>query len=55
MDNYMLVRGDKPLTISLVGARMRNYAAAEPITVDNPSGSIQAVACFGKDEKPYQL
>jgi hypothetical protein len=51
--DFMLVRGDEPLTVSLVGARMRNYAAADPITIENPKATVHAVACFDKDEQPY--
>jgi hypothetical protein len=51
--DYMLVRGNEPLTVSVFGARMRNYAADEPITVQNPNAVVQAVACIDKFEKPY--
>jgi hypothetical protein len=51
--DYMLVQGEEPLSISLFGARMRNYAAAEAISVKNPKAIIQAVACIDKDEKDY--
>jgi len=50
--DFMLVQDNEPLTVSLVGCRMRNYAAAEPITVRNPQARIQTVACFGKEERP---
>jgi hypothetical protein len=48
----MLVRGSKPLTVSLFGCRMRNYAAPEPITGLNSNALIQAVACIDKAEQP---
>ena len=51
--DYMLVRGDEQLSISLFGARTRNYAAADPITVQNPKAIIQIAGCIDKDEKPY--
>jgi hypothetical protein len=51
--DFMLVKGDKKLTISLIGSRMRNYASAQPFTVQNPAAVIQAVACFDKDENLY--
>jgi hypothetical protein len=51
--DFMLVRGDKNLTVSLTGCRMRNYAAASPITVENPKALVQAVACVDKDERAY--
>ena len=52
-EDFLLVRGAERLTVSMVGCRMRNYAAAEPITVENPQALIQAVACVDKDENPY--
>ncbi len=51
--DFMLVRGDKRLTISLVGCRMRNYTADKPLTIENPEALIQAVACFDKNEALY--
>ena len=51
--DFMLVRGEKKLTVSLTGCRMRNYAAAEPITVQNPKALVQAVACVDKDERAF--
>jgi hypothetical protein len=53
--DYMLLRGDKRLTVSLVGARMRNYVSADPITVENKQAVVQAVACFDKDENLYNV
>jgi len=52
--DFLLVRGGKKLTVSLFGCRMRNYAAAEPITLANPKAVIQAVACVDKDERPFR-
>lgn len=51
--DFLCVRGDKPLTISMFGCRMRNYAAEKPITVENPRATIQAVACVDKEEKLF--
>ena len=51
--DFMLVRGDKKLTISLVGSRMRNYESANAITLENPAAVIQAVACVDKEENLY--
>jgi hypothetical protein len=48
--DFLLVRGDKKLTVTLNGCRMRNYVSAEPITVQNAKALIQAVACVDKDE-----
>ena len=52
-DDFLLVRGDKRLTISLYGCRMRGYRADAPITLQNPQARIQAVACIDKDENFY--
>jgi hypothetical protein len=52
---YLLIRGDLKLTVSLVGCRMRNYAAGNPITILNPNAVIQAVACVDKSENPWTL
>ena len=49
--DYLLVRGDKRLTISMSGCRMRNYAADEAVTVLNPKATVQASACLDRDEK----
>ncbi len=49
--DFLLVRGEKKLTVSLVGCRMRNYISSNPVTSENPKAIIQAVACVDKDEK----
>src|SRR6185295_19366961 len=51
--DFLLVRGDKKLTVSLTGCRMRNYVAASPITRLNTNALIQALACVDKDEQPF--
>ena len=51
--DFLLVRGDKKLTVSLSNCRMRNYTADEPITVENPKALIQAVACVDKRENAF--
>lgn len=51
--DFLLVRGDKHLTISLFGCRMRNYVATKPLTVLNDKALIQAVACVDKEEQAY--
>ncbi|MDP6041158.1 MAG: hypothetical protein QGG64_21590 [Candidatus Latescibacteria bacterium] len=52
--DFMLVKGSERLTVSLMGCRMRNYAASEPITVENPNAVIQAEVCVDRDENPYR-
>ena len=51
--DFMQVRGNEKLTISLFGCRMRNYASKNQFTVKNPAAIIQAVACIDKDEQFY--
>ena len=51
--DYLMVKGDQVLTVSLSGCRMQNYAADLPITNLNPHASIQAVACVDKHEKLF--
>ncbi|MCC6494383.1 MAG: hypothetical protein IT424_15330, partial [Pirellulales bacterium] len=53
--DFLLVRGSDRPTISLIGCRMRNYAADNPITVENPAALIQATACVDKNEQPFNL
>lgn len=48
--DFMLVRGDKKLTVTLQGCRMRNYTSDDPFTVQNPNAILQAVACVDKHE-----
>lgn len=52
--DYLLVRGNEHLTISMFGCRMCNYAS-QPITIENPHATIQAVACIDGNEQPYNL
>lgn len=54
-DDFLLVRGDKLLTVTLYGCRMRNYRADSPVTIENPNARIEAVACVDKDEKFFSL
>ncbi len=51
--DYLLVRGDKKLTVSVWGARMRNYASDSPISLENNKAIIQFSGCFDKDENLY--
>ena len=53
--DFLLVRGDKKLTVSLSGCRMRNYESSRPITNLNSKAVIQAVACIDKNERPFNL
>jgi hypothetical protein len=53
--DFMLVRGNKKLTISLSGCRMRNYVSDSPITTLNGKALIQAVVCIDRNEQPFIL
>lgn len=49
--DYLMVRGDKKLTVSLFGCRMRNYLSDSPVTVKNKNAKIQFVSCVNKNEE----
>jgi hypothetical protein len=51
--DFLLVRGNKKLTVSLTGCRMRNYVADSPITLQNTNALIQAFGCVDKDEQSF--
>lgn len=53
--DYLLIRGDQKLTITLMGCRMRNYVSENAFTVENPNAVIQAVACVDKHEELYNV
>lgn len=53
--DFMTVKGDEKLTISIFGSRMRNYESENPITILNKEAVIQAVACLDKNEQPYNM
>lgn len=53
--DFMLVRGDKKLTITMTACRMRNYVADAPITRLNTNAVIHAFGCLDKDEQPFAL
>jgi hypothetical protein len=50
--DFLLLKGEKKLTVSLVGCRMRNYAADSPITLQNSNAIVQIQACLDKSELP---
>jgi len=51
--DYLLVKGNKKLTVSIWGSRMRNYASNSPVTIKNKKATIYFSGCFDKDEKLY--
>jgi hypothetical protein len=53
--DFLLVRGEKKLTVSLSGCRMRNYVGASPLTVENPAAVIQTTGCVDKNEEAWEV
>lgn len=51
--DYLLIKGNKKLTVSLFGCRMRNYVSNNPFSIENQNAKIQAVACIDKYENFY--
>jgi len=51
--DFLLVRGEKKLTVSVTGCRMRNYVADEPITVENKQALIQVSNGIDKNEAAF--
>jgi len=43
--DYICVRGDKPLTVVIIGARMHGYAAKDPINIQNPNAQVRLIGC----------
>ena len=50
-DDFLLVRGNKKLTITLYGCRMRNYLSDNPLTIENPAALIEVLGCIDKNEE----
>jgi hypothetical protein len=48
--DYVLIRGDEKLTVSIWGARMRNYASDSPITIENKKAVVYVSGSFDKNE-----
>jgi hypothetical protein len=54
--DFLTVRGDEPLTVSLFGCRMQEYTAEEPFHIENDKATVQAVACWDqKHEQPVNF
>ena len=51
--DYMLVKGDRKLTVTMSGCRMRDYKSDEPLSIQNKQAIIQATACIDKHEELY--
>jgi hypothetical protein len=53
--DYLLVRGDQKLTITMTGCRMKNYIADSPITCQNPNAVIWAAGCIDKNDNIFEF
>ncbi|MGV8879761.1 MAG: hypothetical protein ACOH2A_12095 [Sphingobacteriaceae bacterium] len=53
--DFLLIEGDKKLTVTLTGCRMRDYVADQPITIKNSKAVVQAVACIDKNENLFNI
>lgn len=53
--DFMQIKGDKKLTVSISGCRMRNYLSDNPITILNKNAIIYANGCFDKNENLFSL
>lgn len=53
--DFMLVKGNEKLTVSIYGCRMWGYVADKPITIENPKAVIMATDCLDKDQNPFNL
>ncbi len=53
--DYMLVKGDKRLTVTMTGCRMTKYFAENPVTNENKKALIQAIGCVDKYQQPFNL
>jgi len=51
--DFLLVRGDKKLTVSIWGSRMRNYMSDSPVSIENTQAIIYMSGCFDKNENLY--
>ena len=52
-NDYLLVKGDEKLTVSITGSRMRNYLSDSPITIENKNAIVQVSNCVDKNEMPF--
>jgi hypothetical protein len=46
----MRIKGDKKLTVTIAGCRMRNYVSDLPITIENKNAVVQVVVCIDENE-----
>ncbi len=48
--DFLTVRGNQRLTVSLSGCRMRNYESSSPVTLLDPNATVVLTGCFDKSE-----
>ncbi|MBX3007068.1 MAG: hypothetical protein KF816_03470 [Melioribacteraceae bacterium] len=53
--DFLLVKGNEKLTVSLYGCRMNSYLSENPFTIENPKAIIQATDCIDKYENPFNM
>jgi hypothetical protein len=53
--DFILVRGNEKLTVSMNGCRMWGYIADEPITIDNPKAVVMVTNCIDKNENQFNM
>jgi len=51
--DYMLIKGNKKLTVTIIDCRMRNYISEIPITIENKNAAVQVVAVIFRNENLY--
>ncbi len=51
--DYLLVRGNSKLTVSVWGSRMKNYISESPVTVENKNAIIHLAGCFDREDNLY--
>ncbi len=47
--DFLYIKGNHPLTVSMTGCRMQGYTAQDPILKENPNAKLRAVACMDKE------
>lgn len=53
--DYLLIKGNKKLTVTITGCRMTKYLSDNPISVENKSAVIQIIGCIDKNQHPFNL
>lgn len=51
--DFIQIKGDKKLTVSIWGSRMRNYKSNSPISLENKNATVQFSGCIDKEEQLY--